>query len=97
MYFNLSNTDALHDYGNEFIINIQGALHLSREIGLCEIHTELTEVVTCFDLWCELCDTSIVGGHASAVPILRRIHTDRQLNYLIFDPIRLHTSDQSSD
>jgi hypothetical protein len=86
MYLYLSKTDALHTYRDSFIINIPGGIHILGEIGLCDIHFKFnTEEVECFDIWCDLCDTSIVGSYTA--PILRRIHTDRRRDHMTFDPI----------
>ena len=70
-----------------YLIYTYTGLPLDSEIGLCEINWNMKDSsIPCFDLCCDVCDTSIVGS--SSLPILRRVHVNRQKkNYLMFNPI----------
>jgi len=88
MYIYLSDKDSPYfdNSPSNFIVKLPiNGLDLSGEVGLCEIHLEFINDVECFDLCCDICDTSVVGENV--LPILRRIHTTRRTEYIAFDPI----------
>lgn len=88
MYLYLSKADAQDSSSKtEFIINLPpNGIYPSGEIGLCEIYFKFNRPnVDCFDLCCDLCDTSIVGGCSER--ILRRVHVERVKKHLTFDSV----------
>jgi hypothetical protein len=88
MYLYLKHDDSkglLPSKPSYFQVVIPDKYKFSGEIGLCELHIEFTREPECFDICCDLCDTSVVGSQA--LPILRRIHGSSSEEHLIFDPI----------
>lgn len=80
MYLYLSSTS---DYFN---VKMPDGMDLSGEsIGLAEIHFEMENNIDCFDLCCDICESSVVDS--TTLPILRRIHVSSQQEYIRFDPI----------
>ncbi len=84
MYIYLHHKDATFKNDSEYIFNIPGGLWLQGEIALAEIEFKFKKgsSIDCFDVCCNVCDTSFVGKQSS--PILRRIHVDKRSKHQVF-------------
>ena len=72
-------------YSNYCHLDFPVNFEIAGEIGLSEINFEFKQGSECFDLCCDICDTSLTQNNQ--LPILRRVYASKKRQYISYDPI----------